>query len=302
MTAYMSEKSADYQRNAFVVSGWKGMPIENFELRNAKVVFEGKMQPGALDRVDLPEYLDYSFMYADVFSVNGDYPASGLFMRHIDGAKIENCSFVRRDDDPRPLMMIYDVKNLRMRDVSGENGADMISAIDADLLLENCLHNGAAYGAATPFSAENTEKYRAFVTLSDETSAMFDKMAAQVDEAQNMENITSIPEDAWTQEGDRCYANIRAEGEKVMLLFSSYGDGELFVNGKSAAVCCVPRLYRNMIAWAADVTALLHEGDNLVEIRWDDPADMGGADCLLPFGVFKPYRVGLTKEAQICVK
>lgn len=302
MTAYMSEHSADYQRNAFVVSGWKGMPIENFELRNAKVVLNGKMQPGALNRVDLPEYLDYSFMYADIFSVNGDYPASGLFMRHVNGAKFSNCSFVRKDDDPRPLMMIYDVKNLCMREVSGENGVEMISSIDADIQLENCLHNGAAYASATPFSAENEEKYRAFVALSDETSAMFDQMAAQVDEAQSLECIATIPAEAWTQDGNRCYTKVCAAGEKVMLLLGSYGDGELFVNGKSAAVCRVPKLYRNMIAWAADITEFLNDGENLVEIRWDDPADMGGADCLLPFGVFKPYHVGLTREAQICVK
>lgn len=302
MTAYMSEEGSAYQRNCFVVSGWKNMPIENFEMRNTRIVFHGTPQEGALNRVDLPEYLDYSFMYADIFSVNGDYPASGLFLRHIDGAKFANCSFVRPDDDPRPLILAYDLKNVNLRDVSGENRAELISAIDAQLKLVDCVHNGADYVEASPFSAENEQRYRKFVELSDATNAMFDVMAAQVDLAQRMECVAEIPASEWQKEGNCIRTRLNVHGKRVMLLMTSYGDGELLINGQIAGACRIPRLYRNMIAWAIDVTAFLHEGENLVQIKWDDPSDMGGADCLLPFGVFKPYPVGLIKPMQVCVE
>lgn len=302
MTAYMSPEGREYQRNCFVVSGWKQAPIEHFELRNAKVIFSGAPQVGALNRVDLPEFLDYSFMYGDIFSVNGDYPASGLFLRHVDVLNIANCSFVRSDDDKRPLIMAYDLKNARMCGVFGENRAEFLSAIDAELELADCRHNGVGYAEAAPFSAENEARYRAFALLSDAVSAQFDQMAAQVDAAQHMELLTELPAAAWQVDGGRMRIQLRAQDRKTMLLLTSYGDGELLVNGERAAACRVPKLYRNMMAWAADISALLHDGENLVEIIWDDPSDSGGADCQLPFGEFRPYPVGLIRPVQVYVE
>ncbi|MEG2623195.1 MAG: glycosyl hydrolase family 28 protein [Clostridia bacterium] len=301
LTAYMSPVSAAYQRNCFIVSGWKSMPIENLDMRNIKIVFCGACEPEALNRVDVPEFLDYSFMYADVFSINGDYPASGIYMRHVDGARFDNCQFKRDDEDARPLIFGYDLKDISMRMVNGKSAGYLVSAIDATIDLNECRQNGTPVERVEPFSDADTKRFREFERINAETDSLFEKMAAQVDAAQALDNYELIPRERWAHEGNRQCVEIFVEGGNVtlMLMLVSFGDGRLFVNGIPVAECVVPKLYRNMTAWAADITKLVNPGKNLVEIVWDEPGDVGGSKCLLPFGEFKELSVGLIEPMRV---
>jgi hypothetical protein len=85
-----------------------------------------------------------------------------------------------------------------------------------------------------------------------------------------------------------------------MIIFCLYGNMEVFINGRSAGCCRVPKLYRGLQAWACDLGELAKPGENEITVVWEDPGDVGGVDCKLPFFDFVPLKAGFQSPAVLC--
>lgn len=289
--AEQSRSGEDYSRPCCVISGTMADRIENVTLRNMRIRFAGGIQNWA-DRTDVPEYIDYSFLYADIFSINGRFPASGLFLRHIRGLKIENCDFEIMQPDVRPMVFAADVDaDLDRIQMSGEYGGELVSA-ESNIRLERCRFCSAA------LDGELLEKYENAKKISEQTDALFVAWSAALDESEKMPVLKQLPESEWEKDGAVWRIRFRAEQAKLAV-FTMYGNMQLFVNGKAAGICRLDDLYGNQIKWPCDLRTLAVSGENTMEIHWDDPDKKTGIDSKLPFAEFRPRAAGFTAPVII---
>lgn len=298
LTAYMAHSSEAYQRNCFVLSGCPKQKLQNITLRNIQVEFCGQAEPGSLGRVDVPEYLDYSFLYADIFSINGGYPASGIFLRHIDGLTLENCRLLRRDDDPRPLLLGYDLAGARLHAIHARGGGGFLQTQDSELTLSDCSYNGAA-AQAQPFPKQLLERYRTFVRESEQTDRLLDTLARTVDQAQACPVQLAIAPEQWERCAESWKTSVTITPDMRWLLLVSCGDVEALINGASVGQCSLPKRYRNLCAWAISLDGI-HPGQADITLRWLEPEDRNGPVCRLPFGEFTAMKPGLYAPARLC--
>lgn len=301
VTAYMPSHGADYQRNEMVISGTEQVKIQNLHISNSHFVFNGDPDPEALNRIEIPEYLDYTFLYADVFSINGNLPASGIFMRHIDGMRITNCSMIRQDADPRPMLFAGDVHAAFLQQVDMRCAGEAFFHADSDIRLRDCSKNGIELIAPEATDAHLLDRFHAFRALSQETDRMLDEMARSADKAERMGNYALIDDCAWVKQENSWLLQTELAPD-AMLRIVSYGDMQVFVNDQLAGACRMHAAYRNMIVWAVDAGKYARAGQNIIELRFDDINDRGGADTRLPFGEFRPFHTGLCTPMRIYSK
>jgi len=118
----------DFFHNPFA-SAIVGIPdykIENVTLENIEINLPGKASKGMayvpLSRLDqVPEEIKRS----PEFSMFGEYPAYGLYVRHAKGITMKNIKFTLDDSDFRPAFVFDDVEGLHMNQISlseGEKG------------------------------------------------------------------------------------------------------------------------------------------------------------------------------------
>lgn len=105
----------DFLHNPFPASicGIPGHPVSNVTIEDATLVFPGRatksMAYMPLWRAhDVPERVD---QYPE-FSMFGELPAWGLYLRHVTGLTLSNVSLSRRADDFRPAFVLEDVSTV----------------------------------------------------------------------------------------------------------------------------------------------------------------------------------------------
>ena len=111
------------------IVGIPGHPIENVTLENIKITYPGRGNRAfanlPLNRLDdIPEKPgDYP-----EFSMFGELPAWGFYLRHVDGVNVKNVKIKIKDEDYRPAIVCDDVKNMRVESlkVKGDNKANDI--------------------------------------------------------------------------------------------------------------------------------------------------------------------------------
>jgi hypothetical protein len=100
------------------IAGIPGHKIENIILENIEINYPGRASKGMayipLSRLDqVPEQVDE---YPE-FSMFGELPAFGLYVRHVDGIILKNIRFTLSDLDFRPAFVMDDVLGLSMKDI-----------------------------------------------------------------------------------------------------------------------------------------------------------------------------------------
>lgn len=95
------------------ITGIPGHPVENVVLENIEIRYPGRGNNGLanmpLSRLDdVPEKTD---SYPE-FSMFGELPAWGLYVRHADGLTMKNIKFSLTAPDYRPALVFDDVRNL----------------------------------------------------------------------------------------------------------------------------------------------------------------------------------------------
>ncbi len=116
------------------ITGIPAQHVENVSLENIEIRYPGRGNNGLanmpLSRLDaVPEQVqDYP-----EFSMFGELPAWGFYIRHVDGLKLKNIRLSIEDRDYRPAIVFDDVRNAIILEMSviGDNK-------DKYLVLHNC--------------------------------------------------------------------------------------------------------------------------------------------------------------------
>ncbi len=105
------------------IVGIPGHKIENVVLENIEISYPGRATKGMayvpLSRLEqVPEQIK---KYPE-FSMFGELPAWGLYVRHAKGIKIENVKFTLEDTDFRPAYIFHQVESVEMNNIQLPDG------------------------------------------------------------------------------------------------------------------------------------------------------------------------------------
>ena len=100
------------------ITGNPGHPIENVTLENIEISYPGRGIPAYAHmpwyRIhEIPELIT---TYPE-FSMFGELPAWGLYVRHVEGLTMRNVKVCIKEDDYRTAMVFDDVKKLSIQDL-----------------------------------------------------------------------------------------------------------------------------------------------------------------------------------------
>jgi hypothetical protein len=103
------------------ITGIPGFPVENVRLENIEIIYPGKGNNGLantpLSRLDqVPEKIK---AYPE-FSMFGELPAWGFYVRHMDGLTMKNIKLTIKEPDYRPAFVFDDVQNLEIENLEIE--------------------------------------------------------------------------------------------------------------------------------------------------------------------------------------
>ncbi|MDZ4845677.1 MAG: glycoside hydrolase family 28 protein [Chitinophagales bacterium] len=106
------------------ITGIPGHPVENVALENIEIIYPGRGNNGLanmpLSRLDdVPEKVA---AYPE-FSMFGELPAWGFYVRHVDGLTMKNIKLSIAAPDYRPALVFDDVQNLDIKsmNISGDS-------------------------------------------------------------------------------------------------------------------------------------------------------------------------------------
>jgi hypothetical protein len=103
------------------ITGIPGYPVENLKLENIEIIYPGRGNKGLahapLSRLDqVPEKIsDYP-----EFSMFGELPAWGFYVRHVDGLTMKNVRLSIQEPDYRPALIFDEVSKLHLQSVNIE--------------------------------------------------------------------------------------------------------------------------------------------------------------------------------------
>jgi hypothetical protein len=108
------------------IVGIPGYPVEDVTLENIEISYGGRSSKDIayipLDKIT--SIGENEAGYPD-FSMWGELPAWGLYMRHAEGIKIKNFKVSYKEDDFRPAFVFDDVKGIDLTDVQIPTAKDM---------------------------------------------------------------------------------------------------------------------------------------------------------------------------------
>jgi polygalacturonase len=119
------------------ITGIPGQKVENVTLENIEIIYPGKGNAGfahmPLWRLDdVPECIaDYP-----EFSMFGELPAWGFYVRHVKGLRMQNVRLQITDPDYRPAVVMDDVHDIQISDLQIEGDEKM-----GKVILHNTSHD-----------------------------------------------------------------------------------------------------------------------------------------------------------------
>ena len=104
------------------ITGLPGHPVQDVTLENIDITYPGGaskevafVSPDSLSRVPEQE-ADYP-----EFSMFGELPASGLYVRHLTGLRIKNCRLRYKTSDFRPAFIFDDATGIQLSGIEARN-------------------------------------------------------------------------------------------------------------------------------------------------------------------------------------
>lgn len=109
-----------YSKMSSHITGFPGYDVENVQLNNIRILSMGK---GTTEdaRIKLPEN---ATTYPENRIFGYVIPAGGLFARHVKGLSLQNCTWLTREKDERPVVILDDVKESSYSLLRAEGFAD----------------------------------------------------------------------------------------------------------------------------------------------------------------------------------
>jgi hypothetical protein len=95
------------------ITGLSGHPVQDVVIENIEIVYGGGVKPEIpeMDADRLMAVPENPAGYPE-FSMFGELPAWGFYIRHASGIKFKNVKFSFQEDDNRPGIVVDDVKGL----------------------------------------------------------------------------------------------------------------------------------------------------------------------------------------------
>jgi polygalacturonase len=121
------------------ITGLPGMPVENVTLSNIVITTEEAGKPEGL-KTSVPERTEF-YPEARMF---GRLPASGLYIRHANGIRLQNIEFRAEYPDARPVVSCDDVQNLDIAGLRATAPAAAQPVISLHDTTETFLHGCSA--------------------------------------------------------------------------------------------------------------------------------------------------------------
>jgi hypothetical protein len=110
-----------------IISGIPGHPIEELQLNNIRIYYQG----GGTEEMAAREVPEYVEDYPEPANFK-TMPAYGFFIRHVNGLKLNNVRVSFMKEDQRPAFILDEVKNAEMDFVKGETASGV-----SPLVLKN---------------------------------------------------------------------------------------------------------------------------------------------------------------------
>ena len=108
------------------IVGIPGYPVEDVTLENIEISYGGRASKDiAYIPLNKITSIDENVEGYPDFSMWGELPAWGLYMRHAEGIKIKNFKVSYKEDDFRPAFVFDDVKGIDLTDVQIPTARDM---------------------------------------------------------------------------------------------------------------------------------------------------------------------------------
>lgn len=103
------------------IAGIPGHPVEDVVLENITITYPGRASKGMayVPLWDLKRVPEQIKEYPE-FSMFGELPAWGLFVRHAENLQLKNIQLKLTDDDYRPAFVFDDVQNLKLNQIQLE--------------------------------------------------------------------------------------------------------------------------------------------------------------------------------------
>lgn len=128
--------------NGCPVSGIPGFPVENINLSNISIKFDGGGNKKLTDKQVPENEKDYP-----EFNMFGDLPAFGFYIRHAKNIRFSNVHLKTESPDARPAVFLSDTHNSRFDNITVNNTGPSINIVSAEK-SSNIVLNG--------FTAQNS--------------------------------------------------------------------------------------------------------------------------------------------------
>lgn len=101
------------------IVGIPGYPVQNVTLENIEISYGGRAskQIAYIPLNDIASIPENEANYPE-FSMFGELPAWGLYLRHVDGIKLLNVKMSFKEDDFRPAIVADDAKNIKIHQLN----------------------------------------------------------------------------------------------------------------------------------------------------------------------------------------
>ncbi|MEP3388345.1 MAG: glycosyl hydrolase family 28 protein [Reichenbachiella sp.] len=128
------------------ISGLPGHDVENVTIEDVSISYPGRADRGYahMDLWRLDDVPENESQYPE-FSMFGELPSWGFYVRHVNGLKLKNVRLSVRDVDFRPAYVFDDVKNLTLEGgsiTSLSNNDQLILKDTKQVVLENLISDG----------------------------------------------------------------------------------------------------------------------------------------------------------------
>jgi hypothetical protein len=129
------------------IVGIPGYPVQNVTLENIEIVYGGGASK-AIANIPLDQITAIPENEANYpeFSMFGELPAWGLYLRHVDGIKLSNVKMSFKSDDFRPAIVADDAKNITLQQLN------IPTAKELPIIYFNNSKNLNFKNIATPFT------------------------------------------------------------------------------------------------------------------------------------------------------
>ena len=100
------------------IVGIPGFPVQNVTLENIEMIYGGGASK-SIAHIPLNEIASIPENEANYpeFSMFGELPSWGLYLRHVDGIKLSNVKMSFKQDDFRPAIVADDAKNITIQQI-----------------------------------------------------------------------------------------------------------------------------------------------------------------------------------------